>query len=117
VSPPEDLDCLSHAELKGLVVKQWDQMVERMVAALRDEIARVKGGPGRPSLKPSGMHNGTISDRAGNNRQSGAGFERDGFWSSAPHGYEPPREAGMSLSARDKTPASRNNPTIAPTHD
>jgi hypothetical protein len=32
---PDDLDRLSHAELKGLVVKQWEQMVElqRLVAA------------------------------------------------------------------------------------
>jgi hypothetical protein len=61
MSPPEDLDRLSHAELKGLVVKQWEQLVElqRMVAALRDEIARLKGGPGRPNLKPSGMERGT----------------------------------------------------------
>jgi hypothetical protein len=61
MSPPEDLDRLSHAELKGLVVKQWEQLVElqRMVAALRDEIARLKGGPGRPNIKPSGMEQGT----------------------------------------------------------
>jgi len=61
MSPPDDLDHLSHAELKGLVVKQWEQIVElqRMVAALRDEIARLKGGPGRPNLKPSGMEQGT----------------------------------------------------------
>jgi hypothetical protein len=61
MSPPDDLDCLSHAELKGLVIKQWEQLVElqRMVAALRDEIARLKGGPGRPTIKPSGMERGT----------------------------------------------------------
>ena len=61
MSPPEDLDRLSHAELKGLVVTQWEQLVElqRMVAALRDEIARLKGGPGRPNIKPSGMERGT----------------------------------------------------------
>ena len=59
--PPDDLDCLSPAELKGLVVKQWEQMVElqRLVGTLRDEIARLKGGPGRPNLKPSGMERGT----------------------------------------------------------
>src|SRR6202048_2368164 len=61
MSPPEDLDRLSHAELKGLVVTQWEQLVElqRMVAALREEITRLKGGPGRPNIKPSGMERGT----------------------------------------------------------
>src|SRR3974377_2262309 len=60
MSPPEDLDRLSHAELKGLVIRQWEQIVElqRMVAALRDEIARLKGGPGRPNLKTSGKERG-----------------------------------------------------------
>jgi Transposase IS66 family len=61
MSPPEDVDRLSQAELKGLVIEQWEQLVElrRMVAALREEIARLKGGPGRPNLKPSGMERGT----------------------------------------------------------
>jgi hypothetical protein len=61
MSPPGDLDRLSHAELKGLIVKQWEQIVElqRMVATLRDEITRLKGGPGRPKLKPSGMERRT----------------------------------------------------------
>src|SRR6516162_3788281 len=61
MSPPHDLDRLSHPELKGLVVKQCEQIVElqRMVAALRDEITRLKGVPGRPNLKPSGMERGT----------------------------------------------------------
>jgi hypothetical protein len=67
MSPPEDLDRLSPVELKGLVVKQWEQIVElqRMVVALRDEIARLKGGPGRPNLKPSGMERGTEPKPAG----------------------------------------------------
>ena len=61
MSPPEDLDRLLPAELKGLVVKQWEQIVElqRMLVALRDEIARLKGGPRRPNIKPSGMERGT----------------------------------------------------------
>src|SRR5580700_8911048 len=53
--PPPDLDRLSHAELKGLVIAQFEVMAElqRTVAALRDEVARLKGGPGRPNIKPS----------------------------------------------------------------
>jgi hypothetical protein len=59
--PPADFDRLSHAELKSLVVRQWEEMVElrRMIGALRDEIARLKGGPGRPNIKPSGMEQAT----------------------------------------------------------
>src|SRR5438094_7246920 len=59
--PSPDLDRLSHAELKSLVVKQWEETAELqgMVATLRDEIARLKGGPGRPTIKPSGMERGT----------------------------------------------------------
>jgi hypothetical protein len=36
-----------------------------MVAALRDEIARLKGGPRRPNIKPSGMERGTEPKPAG----------------------------------------------------
>jgi hypothetical protein len=61
MSPPDNLDRLSYAEPKSLVVKQWEQMVElqRTVATLREEIARLKGGPGRPKPMPSGMERGT----------------------------------------------------------
>ena len=78
MSPPDDLDHLSPAELKGLVVEQWEQMVElqRMVAALREEIARLKGGPRRPNLKPSGMERGTDpkpSENAGDKKRPRGG--------------------------------------------
>ena len=63
--PPADLDSLSYAELKNLVVALLEQAAElqRTNAALRDEIARLKGGSGRPNIKPnanpSGMEKAT----------------------------------------------------------
>jgi Transposase IS66 family len=76
--PPDDLDGLSPAELKDVVVKQWEQIVEleRMVAALRDEIARLKGGPGRPNLKPSGMERGTEPPGSSGKRKRPRGSTR-----------------------------------------
>jgi hypothetical protein len=66
--PPADLDRLSHAELKSLVIQQFEVIAElqRTVVALRDEIARLKGGPGRPNIKPSkpsGMEKGTEPEK------------------------------------------------------
>ena len=53
--PPPDIDALSPAELKSLVLELLDEREEfrRTIGALRDEIARLKGGPGRPDIKAS----------------------------------------------------------------
>ena len=75
MSPP-DIDALSPAELKSLALKLLEEGAElrRLVAALRDEIARLKGGPGRPdvkaSVKPSGM------EKASEAKPSGPSGER-----------------------------------------
>jgi len=57
---PENIDGLSPAELKDLVYELLRKVVEleRTVAAQRDEIARLKGGPGRPNIKPSSKPSG-----------------------------------------------------------
>jgi hypothetical protein len=58
---PANLDDLSHTELKNLVVALFEQVAElrRTIAAQADEIARLKGGPRRPNIKPSGMEKAT----------------------------------------------------------
>jgi len=65
MSLPVDIDSLGLAELKNLVLELLAERAEfqRTIGALRDEIARLKGGPGRPDIaanvkpeiKPSGM--------------------------------------------------------------
>src|SRR5215472_5442464 len=58
--PPEDIDGLSPAELKLLVVKLLEEVADlrRTVAAQRDEIARLKGSPPRPKIKPNSKSSG-----------------------------------------------------------
>jgi hypothetical protein len=85
MSPPPDIDALSLAELKSLVLELLAERAEfqRTIGALRDEIARLKGGPGRPDIqanvkpeiKPSGMEQASQaqpSNAAGKRRRRGS---------------------------------------------
>ena len=58
---PPDIDGLPSAELKQLVLKLLEENAAqaRVIAELREEVARLKGQKGRPLIKPSGMENGT----------------------------------------------------------
>jgi hypothetical protein len=60
MSPPPDIDALSHPELKSFAVEllQDNQEKQRTIAALRDEIARLKGLKGRPDIKPPSQPSG-----------------------------------------------------------
>jgi len=73
---PPDIDSLPPAELKQLLLKLLEKNAElleesaeqkRVIAELRDEVARLKGLKGRPPIKPSGMEN-AISPKQGGKR-------------------------------------------------
>jgi uncharacterized small protein (DUF1192 family) len=59
--PPANVSDPSRAELEALLVELLGGVSElrNLIAAQRDEIARLKGLEDRPSLTPSGMENAT----------------------------------------------------------
>jgi hypothetical protein len=61
VTAPGEIDDLSNAELKRLVLELLGENAElkRVTAELREEVAHLKGLKGRPQIKPSGMERGT----------------------------------------------------------
>jgi hypothetical protein len=76
VSPPENLDGLSSAQLRELVVMLLEKVtaLEQLVVDQRAEIARLKGLKGAPDIKPSGMDKATEPpkpDRQGNRPRRG----------------------------------------------
>jgi hypothetical protein len=73
MAAPHNMDDLSNAELRALVVALLGEVADlkRTVAAQRDEIARLKGLKGRPDIKPSGMEQATSDRPKGAGRRFG----------------------------------------------
>src|SRR3954468_19253439 len=76
VMTPVDLDSLSKAELKERHLDLLERFcaLEEQMKALKDELVRLKGGSGRPPIKPSGMERSSEGGQAkGRTGKSGRG--------------------------------------------
>jgi hypothetical protein len=82
MAPMADLDDLSAAALKALVVELLGEVsaLKQVVAEQRAEIARLKGLKGPPSLRPSGMEQASeAKPPGGGGRRRGRGRQRLGI--------------------------------------
>jgi hypothetical protein len=115
MSPPANLCGLSRAELEGRLLELLGEVsdLKQVVAAQRDEIARLKGLKGRPSIKPSGMEKGTEPKPGGKRaKRRGRGKvtprvrpETEVLRVAPPHGsqfkgYEPYQVQDLVITAR-----------------
>ncbi len=71
VPAPPSLSGLSRAELEALLVELFGKVaaLEKVIGEQREEIARLKGLTGRPTIKPSGMDKGTEPPRPAKNEK------------------------------------------------
>jgi hypothetical protein len=65
MSRPPSLSALSRPELEALLVELFGEIatLKQIVSEQREEISRLKGLKGRPTIKPSGMDKGTEPPR------------------------------------------------------
>lgn len=78
MSPRSDLDDLSNANLKALVVQLLGEVsaLKQVVVAQREEIARLKGLKGPPKITPSGMDTSSDARPKGGGKRRGRGARR-----------------------------------------